>query len=108
MHFDGKTAVPPERSLGAKTMRCLDQRNQQRRPNRTDRRDLAEQFARLVLLTLGQQIAPDCLAQDSQGIELVVIKFCPAEHSYLGDLRQPLRTMTRRTTCFPAQGIPQL
>ena len=72
MHFDGKTTVLPERSLGAKTMRCLDQRNQQRRPDRTDRRDLAEQFARLVLLTLGQQIAPDCLAQDSQGIELLV------------------------------------
>src|SRR5450432_3132674 len=96
MHFDGKTAVLPERSLGPKTMRCLDQRNQQRRPNRTDRRDLAEQFARLVLLTLGQQIAPDCLAQDSQGIELLVIKFCPAKHSHLGDFREPLRTMTRR------------
>src|SRR6202140_1199474 len=53
MRFDGKTAVFPERSLGAEALRCLDQRDQQSRPNRTDRRDLAEQFRGLVFLTLG-------------------------------------------------------
>src|ERR1700730_12311134 len=95
MRFDGNTAVLPERSLGAKTMRCLDQCNQQRRPNRTDRRDLAEQLARLVLLTLAQQIAPDCLAQDSRGIELLKKHFCPANPPPRGELPQPLGTMTR-------------
>ena len=78
MHFDGKTTVLPERSLGAEAVWCLDQRDQQRRPDRADRRDLAEQFRRLVLFTLGQKIAPDCLAQDSQGIELLVVKLGPA------------------------------
>src|SRR6267378_2449068 len=53
MRFDGKAAVFPEWSLGAEAVRCLDQRDQQSRPDRADRRDLAEQFRRLVFLTLG-------------------------------------------------------
>ncbi|MGC2266778.1 MAG: hypothetical protein WA608_08315 [Candidatus Acidiferrales bacterium] len=36
-----------------------------RRPDRTDRRDLAEQLRRWVLLTFGEQLAPYFLAQRS-------------------------------------------
>src|SRR5580693_9096058 len=53
MRFDGKTAVFPERSLGTEAVRCLHQRDPQSCPDRTDRRDLAEQFGGLVFLTLG-------------------------------------------------------
>ena len=53
VRFDGKTTVFPERSLGAEAVRGLNQRDQQSCANRTDRRDLAEQFRGLVFLTLG-------------------------------------------------------
>src|SRR5260370_14262672 len=96
MRFDGKTAVFPERSLGAEAVRRLDQCDQQRRPDRADRRNLAEQFRRLVLLTFGEQLAPYFVTQRPQGIELLVIKLGPAEHPHLGDLREPLGTMTQR------------
>ena len=38
----GETAVGPELPLGAETMRCLQQRHQQGRANRTDGRNLAK------------------------------------------------------------------
>jgi hypothetical protein len=46
VHFDAEAAVFPERSLAAEAMRCLNQSDQQRRPDRSDRRDLAEQLRR--------------------------------------------------------------
>jgi hypothetical protein len=40
--FDGEPAVRPELSLGAKTVWCLQQRDQQCGTNRTDGRNLAQ------------------------------------------------------------------
>src|ERR1700674_3610616 len=39
--LDAKPAERPELSLGTKTMRCLDQSDQQRRPDRADERNRA-------------------------------------------------------------------
>ena len=41
MCFYPQTAVGPQLSLRAKTMRCLNQRDQHSRPNRTDTGNLA-------------------------------------------------------------------
>ena len=51
--LDGKTAVFPQRPLGAEAVRRLQDAQQHGRPDRTDRRHLAEPFPRLVFLTLG-------------------------------------------------------
>ena len=45
--LQSQTAVGPELPLGAKAMRRLNQSNQQSRPDRTDRRNLAQQFIAL-------------------------------------------------------------
>ncbi len=57
VHFDAEAAVFPERSLAAEAVRCLHQRDQQRHSDWTDRRNLAEQLRRWMLLTFGEQLA---------------------------------------------------
>jgi len=52
VRLDSKTTVAPELSLGAKPVGGLDQRDQQGRPNGTDRRDLTQQLRRAVLPAL--------------------------------------------------------
>jgi hypothetical protein len=104
VHFDAEADVFPERSLVAEAVRCLDQRDPQRRPDRTDRRDLAEQLRCWVLLTFGEQLAPYLVAQRSQGIELLLVKLGPAKHSHLADLGKPLGTMTWRIDLLAGTG----
>ena len=41
VRFDPKSAVGPELSLGTETMRCLNQSDQQNRPDRADERNRA-------------------------------------------------------------------
>src|SRR6266851_6967278 len=91
--LDSKTAVFPQRPLGAEAVRRLQDAQQHGCPDRTERRDLAEPFPRLVFLTLGEQIPPHFLAQRSQRIELLVVKLGPPAHSQFADLREPLATM---------------
>src|SRR3984957_9612238 len=104
VHFDAEAAEFPERSLAAEAVRCLDQRDQQRRPDRTDRRDLAKQLRRRMLLTFGEQLAPYFLAQRPQGIELLIVKLGPAKPSPLGNLGKPLGTMTGRIDLLAGTG----
>src|ERR1700747_416323 len=55
---------------------------------------MAEPFPGLLFLALGEQILPHLLAQHSQLIELLVIKFSPPAYPGFVDLRKPLGTMT--------------
>src|SRR5580700_10038536 len=66
MRLNRETAVGPQLSLGAETMRGLDQRDEQRGSDRADRRNLAQEFGCALFATLGQQILPHRLAQLSQ------------------------------------------
>src|ERR1700686_511559 len=52
--FNPKPAVSPELPLGAKTMRCLQDRQDERRPYRADEGNLAQQFCGAVFGSLGQ------------------------------------------------------
>src|SRR5260370_35208078 len=63
MRLNRQAAVGPQLPLGAESVRCLNQRNQQRCPNRTNRRNLAQQFPRAMISTLRQKISPHVLAQ---------------------------------------------
>src|SRR5262249_24522227 len=71
-------------------MRRLQNAQQHRRPDRTNRGNLAEPFPGLLFLTLGEQISAHFLAQRSQCIELLVIKFSPPAHPEFVDLAEPL------------------
>src|SRR5579862_7675435 len=57
-----QTTVGPQLPLGAKTMRRLQQSNQQNGPNGSNRRNLAQQFHRAVFPAFGQQISSYLLA----------------------------------------------
>src|SRR5262249_17566024 len=74
----------------------LQNPQQHRRPDGTDRRNMAEPFPGLLFLALDEQIPPYSLAQHSQGIQLLVIKFSSSAYSGLVDLGNPLGTMALR------------
>src|ERR1700686_5016107 len=93
--LDANSAVSPQLPLGAETVRGLQNAKQYGRPDRANRRDLAEPSPGLVFLTLGEQITPHLLAQCSQCIQLLVVKLRPPAHSQFADLPEPLGTMAR-------------
>src|ERR1700693_1376738 len=101
---NAKTAEGPQLSLGAKSMRRLQDAQQHGRPDRTDRRNLAEQFPRRVFLAFLQQLAPHFPTQGPQRVQLLIVKLCPATYPRLGDFRQPLRTMLRRIDLLTRTG----
>jgi hypothetical protein len=96
VRFDGQAAVGPQLSLAAEAVRRLQNRNQLRCANRTDRRNLAQQFRRLVLGALGQQFAAHLLPQRSERIELLVVNLRAAANTRFAELAQPLGTTARR------------
>jgi len=51
--LNAQPAVGPELPLAAEPVRGLHQRNQSRRPNRTDAGNLTQQFRRLMFPALG-------------------------------------------------------
>jgi len=104
--LDRQTAVGPKLPLGAEPVRGLDQRDQQSSPNRTDVRNLAQQFRGAMFSALGQQISPHRLAQRSQSIELLVEELSPPAHAGFPDLVQPLRAMTRCVDLLTPTGNP--
>src|SRR5271154_6911407 len=63
VRLNPKPAISPQLSLGTETMWCLNQSNQQSRPDRPDERNLPQQFPHIVLLGLGEQLPPYLLAQ---------------------------------------------
>src|SRR2546427_5741644 len=91
--LQSQTAIGPELPLGAKAMRRLDQSDQQSRPDRTNRWNLTQPLHRGVLAALGQEIKPHPLAQNSQGIELLVVEFGATAHAGFGDFAEPFRSV---------------
>src|SRR4029077_18401536 len=59
VRLNAQTTEGPQLSLGAKPMRGLQDAQQHGRPDRTDRRNLAEPFPGLVFLAFRQQLAPN-------------------------------------------------
>ena len=77
---DRQSAVPPQLPLAAEAMRGLDQCDQPSSANRTDRRNLPQQFRGPMFPALRQQIPPHGLTQRSQSIELLVEELGPLAH----------------------------
>src|SRR5215831_9731796 len=78
-------------------MRSLQNAQQYRRPDRANGGNLTKPFPGFVLLTLREQISSYFLAQPSQRIELLVIKFRPPAHPRFGDFLEPFLAMA---TCI--------
>src|SRR5713101_3973298 len=93
VRLDAQPAVGPQLPLGPEAVRGLQNAQQLSRTNRADRGNLAEAFPSLVLLAFCQQIPPYFLAQQSQRIQLLVVKLGPPAHSRLADLPNPLGPM---------------
>ena len=70
LHRDAQTAEGPQLPLSAEPVRCLQNADQHRGPDRTDQRDLAELFRGAMFPAFGQQISPYLLTQDVQRVEL--------------------------------------
>src|SRR5271168_4708556 len=100
--LDAKSAVRPQLSLGAETMRGLQDAKPHGGADRTDRRYLAKLFPSLVFLALRQQLPPHLLPHRAQRIELLVVKLRAPAHSRFRDLPEPLRAMARRIDLFAA------
>src|SRR5215469_6232501 len=94
MRFQPQAAVLPQLSFGAEAVRRLHHRDQNGCPDRTDPRNLAQQFPRLVLPALSQEIFPHLLAQEMHDIELLVVVFRAPPDAGFPDLAEPFRTVT--------------
>ena len=94
--LQSQAAVGPELPLRTKTVRRLNQGDQQGRTDRTDRRNLAQQIRCAVLLALRQQIPSSLLADRLQRVELLVVELRPAAYAGFGDLGQPFVPMAGR------------
>src|ERR1700690_4644712 len=102
--LQSQTAVGPELPLGAEAMRGLNESDQQSCSDRTNRRNLAQQIRRVVLLALPQQIASDLLTKSLQCVELLIVELCPAAHAGFGDLGQPFVPMAWRVDSLAGAG----
>src|SRR3984893_11360515 len=102
--FQCQTTVGPQSSLGAKTMWRLQQSNEQSRPYRSDRRNLAQQFHRAVFSAFRQQISSYLLAQRPQGVQLLVVDLRPAMHAGFCDLAEPLGAIAWCVHALPRAG----
>src|SRR2546421_2539386 len=104
MRLYRQAAVGPQLPLGAETVRCLNQCNEQSRPNRTNARNLAQEFPRFMFPALGQQLAARFLAQSLQRVKLMVKELGPTMHPRLRYLAQPFGTMSRSVDLLAGTG----
>src|ERR1700722_15824664 len=58
----------------------------------------------MVLPSLGQQLFPGLLAHQPQGVELLIVKFCPPAHACFVNLGEPFRTVMRCVDLRPGTG----
>ncbi len=91
----GQTAVALPLPLGAKSVCCLDKRDQQHCSDGTDRRNLAQQLRRAMLPAFDQQLLLNLLVPGPQCLELLIVKFSPTAHAGFLDFRNPFGTMAR-------------
>src|SRR5436309_8026670 len=92
--LDGKTAVGPKLTLSPEAMGCLQYGHQQGGANRTDGRNLTQQFHRRMLATFPQQLASGCLTHGLEIIQLLVQMLGANPYPWFHQLGQPLGTMT--------------
>src|ERR1700733_6911158 len=104
MCLNAEAAEGPQLSLGAKSMRCLQDTEQHGRSNWTDRGNLTERFPGLVFLAFRQQLAANLLAQGSQGIQLLEVELCSPMHTRFSDLPEPFGAMARCIDLFAGTG----
>jgi hypothetical protein len=75
-------------------MRCLDDRDQQRRPHRPDAGDLFQQLASCILATFGDQLTPSLLAQGLEEIQLLIQSLGSSPQTRFSQLLQALVAAT--------------
>src|ERR1700690_29815 len=102
--LQSQTAVGPELPLGAEAMRGLNESDQQSCSDRTNRRNLAQQIRRVVLLALHQQIASDLLTKNLQCVELPIAEIRPGAYAGFSDLGQPFVPMAWRVDSLSRAG----
>src|SRR6202041_3564227 len=79
--LNAQPTVGPELPLAAKPVRGLHQPDQARRSNRTNVRNLAQQFRGLMFPALGQKLGSDVSPQDLQSIQLLIEQLRAAAHA---------------------------
>jgi len=81
-----ENAVCPQLTLGTERVWGLQLPDQQGCTNRTERRNLAKQFHRMMLAALGQQGASRLLTHRLQQIQLLIEPFGPETNSGFRDI----------------------
>src|SRR5438128_2743113 len=100
--FQRQSAVGPELSFGAETMRGLDQCHRQSRANRSQRGNLPQFGSDRMLATLRQQFAPGLLAQVLQHVQLLIKLLSSAASAGLWNFPQPLTAIRNRSASLRA------
>src|ERR1700722_13485316 len=93
--LNAQPTVGPELPLAAKPVRGLHQPDQARRSNRTNVRNLAQQFRGLMFPALGQKLGSDVSPQDLQSIQLLIEQLRAAAHAGFREFALPLSSHTR-------------
>src|SRR6266581_7118475 len=91
--FQGQSAIGPQLSLAAETMRSLDQGHRQRRANRPQIRNLSQLRGDGMLSTFGQQFPPRLLTQVLQHVQLLIESLRSSPYAGFPNLGQPLSSM---------------
>src|SRR5438552_2650389 len=81
VRLNAQAAISPQLPLAAKPVRSLHQRNQARRPNRTDAGNLTQQFRGLMFPALRQQLGSQGSSQALQSIQLLIEQLGAAAHA---------------------------
>src|ERR1700675_1589630 len=104
VRLDGQSAVRPQLPLGAEAMRRLENGDQQGRADRSNRRNLAQQFRCLVFGALGEQLAPHLPPQRTQLWEWLLVNLRAAPPTGFADFAEPLGPVARRIHLLAGAG----
>src|SRR6266581_8879530 len=86
VRLHAQPTIGPQLPLAAEPVRGLHQRNQSRRPNRTDAGNLAQQFRGLMFPALCQKLRSQVSPQGLQSVQLLIEQLRPAAHAGLRNL----------------------
>src|SRR5215216_1038517 len=79
--LQAEPAVGPQLPLGAKTMRRLNQRNEECNPDRAQSRNLAQQLIGCMFVALREQLPAHVATNRQQAVELGVQLLSAAPHA---------------------------
>src|SRR5438552_13341848 len=99
--LEAQPEVGPELPLGAETMRCADDRDQDRRPYRAQKWDGREMDGGGMLAHFAHQFLASLPAQPLLTVELFVKPRRPAAGSHFAQLLKPIVTVTRTVDSLP-------